>query len=86
MVQLTDLQALGGVGGLTVVLGLVALLKGFVSDKRWYPVLALAGGVAWNLLLAAVLGQRLGPAIVLGLLVGLMASGLYSGQKALRGQ
>lgn len=77
-----DLQALRGLAGTPVVLALVQLLKGVVPDTRWHPLLALAGGIGWNLALAAVYAQPLGPAALLGVIVGLVAAGVYSGGRA----
>lgn len=78
----SEFQALIGVGGLPVVIMFVQLAKAYISDTRAYPVLALAFGVLWNLLLAAVLALPLGTALLAGVLCGLTAAGTFSTAKA----
>lgn len=82
-----ELHELLGLGGAAVVVALVeaAKLAWPGLAPRWYPLLALACGVLWNVALAALLGTELSRAAALGVVVGLAASGLYSGGKALAG-
>ena len=68
-------------GGVAFIIGLVAACKPFVTDKRFWPLLGLFFGVALNLGLAYVRGGDPVPAVVLGLMAGLSAGGLYSGVK-----
>lgn len=76
------IQGIVGAGGTAVILALVQLLKPFVTDTRLYPVLATAFGVTINLLAWAALGtytvQTFFLALIVGLLAGLAAGGLYS--------
>ena len=83
----TQLIALQGLGGLAVVIALVQVLKPFVKDEGLWPLMAIALGIGWNLLLIYVLGQGAtwGYALVMGLVTGLAASGAYSAGKTLRG-
>jgi len=59
-----------------IIVGLVGVLKGFITSARWYPVLSLAFGLA--------IGFLFGPSdltswnILGGVIAGLAASGLYS--------
>lgn len=62
-----------------VVLGLVQVLKGAGLPHRFAPLASLALGVG-ALLLGGLAWQ---PAIVQGVIVGLVASGMWSGSKAL---
>lgn len=79
-----------GVSAVALVMALVQMLKGAGLSARWAPLasiglgLLLSGGNA----LAQILpwfGQAWQVAIM-GLVVGLAASGVYSGTKALRGK
>lgn len=62
-----------------VVIGLTALAKLYI-DSKWAPLTALALGVAGAFLFPAV---TVPVTILSGIIVGLSASGLYSGAKAL---
>jgi hypothetical protein len=75
------LQGLVGVAGAPVVVALVHVAKPWLRDQRLWPAAAIALGVAWNLALAAVLGRPLAEAALLGVLVGLAASGAWSAGK-----
>lgn len=61
-----------------VVVGLVAVAKIYI-DSRYAPLLSLVLGVAGAFLFPAATA---GNTILVGLLIGLTASGLYSGAKA----
>jgi hypothetical protein len=78
------LRSLWGLGGAPVVVALVELVKRTVPslEARWYPLVALACGVALNLALAYLLGNRYDVAVLIGVLASLIASGLWSGTKA----
>lgn len=73
-----------GLAGVPLVVALVEAMKRAWPElePRWYPLVALFWGVALNLALALMLGYELGPALLLGVVAGLAASGLYSGSKA----
>ena len=77
-----DLSQFYGFGLAPVVIALVAIAKRWITDERWWPILALALGVALNVGLATILKVDLATAAAVGLLVGLAASGLYSNAKA----
>ena len=68
-------------GGVAIVIGLVALCKPFVGDKRFWPVLGLAFGLVLNIGLAYFRATDMTTAVILGVMSGLSASGLYSGVK-----
>ena len=76
---LTSIVALGGV---PLILGLVQLFKSFVSDTRYYPLVAMAFGLAINLIAGWALGATAVTdwitALLNGIIAGLAASGLYS--------
>lgn len=72
-----DLTQLWGLGSVALIIPIVSLIKPFLRDQRLYPVAALVLGVSINVLLALVLGKSLETGIVLGLVSGLSASGLW---------
>jgi len=75
-------------GGVPLILGLVQLFKPFITDTRYYPLVALAFGLVINL----VAGWALGACTITewisasfnGIIAGLAASGLYSTGSTLR--
>jgi shikimate kinase len=82
--------AVFGVPAAVLIVVLVEFAKKYGLDSRWAPVAALIFGQ-----LLAVLNQLSGvvpgfeawyKVVIAGLLAGLTACGMYSGQKALRGQ
>ena len=83
-----ELRELAGLGGVPVVIALVAVVNtALVLDKRWSPLLAIALGVAWQVGIALTLGQpAYGEPVLWGVLTGLAASGLFSGGKAIAGR
>ena len=76
---LTSIVALGGV---PLILGLVQLFKSFISDTRYYPLVAMAFGLVVNLIAGWALGATAVTdwitALLNGIIAGLAASGLYS--------
>lgn len=62
-----------------VVIGLTAVAKLYINS-RWAPLIALALGVGGAFLFPAA---TVAVTILSGIVVGLSASGLYSGSKAL---
>lgn len=85
-----ELSTLIGLGGVPVVIALVQAVKPFVGDDRWWPLLAVGFGVAWNVGAALALGARdggvLGQAALIGVVIGLAAAGLYSGSRTMMGR
>ncbi|MCL4535917.1 MAG: hypothetical protein M1370_12255 [Bacteroidetes bacterium] len=79
------MQDLIGLAGVPLIIALVEGVKRVFPglEPRWYPLVALACGEALNLALGLSQGQDWRAALVLGLVAGLAASGLYSGGKAL---
>lgn len=78
-----DAQVLVGLAGVPVVIGLVQVVKPFIADSRFYPLLALGVALALNLAAAFVLDGDPWRAVVAGLVAGLAAAGLYDHGKAL---
>ena len=72
---ITSLVALGGV---PLILGLVQLFKPFISDTRYYALLALAFGLIINFIVGVVLGAGWIASLFNGITAGLAAAGLYS--------
>jgi hypothetical protein len=84
---ITSIVALGGV---PLILGLVQLFKPFITDTRFYPLLALGFGLVINLVAGWALGVATTPewvtALFNGIIAGMASSGLYSaGSTLLRG-
>ena len=71
---------LTGLPAAPIIVALVAALGQALPalPRRAYPMLAIALGIAWNVAAAAVLGQPLSEAALVGIATGLAASGLYS--------
>ncbi len=61
-----------------IVMAMVSFMKLYV-DSKWAPLFSLAFGILMSLLIPAL---TFGLTIVQGIVVGLMACGLYSGAKA----
>lgn len=79
-----------GIPAIALIIAIVELAKHYGMDSRWAPLLSIGMGI-----LFAIIGQlaQMYPIvemwysrIILGIVGGLMASGIYSGQKALRGK
>ncbi len=83
-----ELQLLAGWGAAPVVVGLVyALRKAYPTiPKRMIPLLDVAFAVGWNLACAWYFVTDYKEALLVGVLVGLLASGAWSGGKALAGR
>lgn len=67
---------------LPIIIGLTQLAKTFLGEQlsgKWAPVISLTLGVGGSLLFVGVTRQ----AAVIGVILGLMAAGLYSGGKAM---
>lgn len=82
-----ELRQFVGLAGFPVVAGLVEVVKRAAPElnDRWWPLVALALGVGFNLLVGWRLEMDLWLASTLGLVTGLAASGLYSQAKAVGG-
>jgi len=75
-----DLAQLAGFTGVPLVIALIQIAKATFpsAPSQAWPVASLAIAVAWNEAVAAVLHQDLAAAALVGIVVGLTASGLYS--------
>jgi hypothetical protein len=75
-------------GGVPLIIGLVQLFKPFITDTRYYPLVALAFGLIINLVAGWALGASVATdwitALFNGIIAGLAASGLYSTGSTLR--
>lgn len=74
LVQITPVM----VALIAVVVGITQVIKPFVSDQRWYPIISLVLGVAASFLVPQV---SVATTILAGLVMGLSASGAYSATK-----
>ena len=80
-----DINQLIGLAGVPVLAALIQAIKiALPLPDRFWPLLSIVLGIAYNLALAALLAQPLGVAAVIGLVAGLAASGLYSTAKTYR--
>lgn len=82
---ITSIVALGGV---PLILGLVQLFKPFITDTRFYPLVALGFGLAINLVAGWGLGASMATdwvtALFNGIIAGMAAGGLYSAGSTLK--
>jgi membrane associated rhomboid family serine protease len=74
-------EVVTGLAATPVVIALVAAIgRAFPGiPRRLYPLVAIAFGVAWTVLAAAARGHVSWETPMTGIVVGLAASGLYSG-------
>lgn len=82
---MTDYSEFIGLAGFPVVAALVQVFKPWLPDERWHPIASLALGVIINVVIAYQLRSDLVLAVLVGIVTGLAASGLYSGGKAIAG-
>lgn len=68
-----------------VVMAMVQVIKTMFPaiSPRWFPVLSLGFAIASNIFLAAFYAKPFPEAIATGVVVGLTASGLYSGGRTM---
>ncbi|MCL5074214.1 MAG: hypothetical protein M1136_00970 [Chloroflexi bacterium] len=78
-----EMQEFLGLAGVPLIIALVELVKRAFPglSNRYYPLVSLALGVALNTAIAYHLGTDRLEGAFLGLITGLVASGLYSGGK-----
>ncbi|MDO8689655.1 MAG: hypothetical protein Q7R39_06540 [Dehalococcoidia bacterium] len=74
-----------GLAGIPLIAALVQVAKSWVDEERYYPALAIALGLILNLGIALARGADVPTAVILGVVAGLAASGLYSQGKTLAG-
>lgn len=82
-----DPRAFYGLAGAPIVVALVQVLKAAWPrlDGRWYPAVTLAVAIVFNMFLALAMGSDPILAVLVGMVTGLAASGLYSHVTALTG-
>jgi hypothetical protein len=75
-----DPQSFWGLAGVPVVIGLVQVVKASFPSlaSHWVPVVTLGLSIGFNTGLAGLLGTAPGVAVLVGVVTGLSASGLYS--------
>jgi hypothetical protein len=78
-VELTEFVGLAAV---PVIIGLVEVFKRWIADDRYYPLIGLALGIIINVAIAYQTAGDYLLAVLVGIVAGLAASGLYSGGKA----
>jgi len=76
-----DIELIGGISAVVIIIGLLQVLKGFGLDAKLTPVVAVVLGLAVSLGLSYYGETKAFEAVVFGLAVGLSAVGLYSGTK-----
>ena len=79
-----ELIDLVGLAGVPVIIAAVQIVKSFVEDRRFYPIIALVVGLILNMIAAVATQSDPRRALLLGLVAGLAASGLYSQGKMVR--
>lgn len=67
-----------------IIIGIVQIVKKFVDNSKWYPVVSVLVGMALASL--AVYSFWTPEALIKGLVAGLVASGLWSGGKTVLGK
>ena len=81
-------KSLVALGGVPLILGLVQVFKPFISDTRYYPLLAVVFGLVINLVAGWTMGANTASdwvaAAFNGIIAGMAASGLYSTGSTLR--
>lgn len=78
--ELTDLV---GVAGAPLVTAIVAIVRPWLPDDRWIPVITLIVAVVLNEALAAASDGQWAKAAIRGVIAGLVASGLYGQAKVM---
>jgi hypothetical protein len=76
-----DIELIGGISAVVIIIGLLQVLKGFGLDAKFTPIVAVVLGLAVSLGLSYFGETKAFEAVVFGLAVGLSAVGLYSGAK-----
>lgn len=78
-----------GLASVPVIVALVAFVRQVGVPANWAPLAALALGIVWNVALVPLVQVDYYPAVLLGVLSGLSACGLYDvgkkGLEALKG-
>ena len=78
---------IAGLAGIPIIAALVQIAKGWVTDRRWWPVLAIVFGLALNMVIAVPTSADMVRAGIVGLVAGLGAAGLYDvGKRTIRNE
>lgn len=78
---MTDLELVGGVSAIPIILGLVQLAKMFGLKEKYAPLLAVVLGELFSLGLHFYSDRTWYIAVIGGLVIGLSSIGLYSGTR-----
>lgn len=74
-----ELSQLWYLGGVPLIMALTQVCKQWVKDSRWYPVIAVGFGIVLDIFVGMAIGQSMVSSIIVGVITGLAAAGLYSG-------
>lgn len=72
-----------GLAGIPIITGLIQIVKGFNVPDKGLPVVALILGMVLNIVIAVSVGNEILLAVLMGIVTGLAASGLYSQTKTI---
>ncbi len=81
-----ELSDFVGLACVPVLIGLVEVCKRWIADDRWYAPIAIALGVIINCAIAYQTAADYLLAVLIGVVAGLAASGLYSSGKTITRQ
>ena len=73
-----SLQNFMFLGSIPLIIALVQVSKGWITNAKYYPIIAMTLGVVFNVVIGVKLGAGLLESIVMGLIAGLTACGAYS--------
>ncbi len=75
-----DARSFFGVAGAPLVIGLVEVFKATFPQvpSNYYPLVCLVSAICLNALLGLILGSDVLVSVLVGIVTGLSASGLYS--------
>lgn len=83
-----DIKLLMGAGGIPLVVALTQVVKPFIPDDKFYPIVSIVWGILLNIALVFAIpsdaASTVNPylvSVILGVSTGLAGSGLYSGVK-----
>jgi hypothetical protein len=71
-------------GCIPIVLGLTQVFKQWVTDTRWYTLIAIILAVIINVTVSIAQALPLLNAVLMGVVAGLAASGVYSGTSTIK--
>ncbi len=85
-----DINLVVGMAGVPFILALTQMVKRFVADERYYPIISIVWGIVinvgiiWGFTLAT--RQDIVVAIFTGVVAGLAAAGMYSAVTTFHGE